>query len=155
VRLERKLREHASVIHNDYSSRSGPKRLRELMPEEAESLLKERFAIVNVWRSVNGVVNNHPLVMCDARSVAPEDLVPVARQSKDRVGEIQLATFNSAHRWTYYSAMNESEVLLFKTFDSLEQGVARFTIHSSFDDPAADPNAPARESMETRCFVFY
>ena len=155
VRLKRKLREHATVIHNDYTAESGPKRLRQLLPDEAESLLQNRFAIINVWRSINGVVHNHPLAMCDASTVAQEDLVAVVRQSKDRVGEIQLATYNPGHRWVYYPEMTENEALLFKTYDSLEQGVTRFTIHSAFDDPDADAKSPARESIETRCFVFY
>ena len=47
------------------------------------------------------------------------------------------------------------EALLFKTFDSETDGRARFTIHTSFEDPNAPADAAPRESIETRCLVFY
>ena len=34
-------------------------------------------------------------------------------------------------------------------------GRARFTIHTSFEDPAVTTDAPPRESLETRCFAFF
>lgn len=152
------IREPASIIHNDYTARSGPRRLRDHFadtPDEAEALLRGRFAIINVWRSIRGTVRSAPLAMCDAASVAPEDLVAVERQAKERIGEIQLAVYNRAHRWYYFPEMTMDEALLFKTYDSATDGRARFTIHTSFDDSSAPPNVPPRESLETRCFVFY
>ena len=53
------IREPADVIHNDYTARSGIKRLRDYFADdtdEAEKLLQRRFAIVNVWRSIAGPV---------------------------------------------------------------------------------------------------
>ena len=158
VQKTRMIREPASIIHNDYTARSGPQRLRDHFPDardEAETLLRRRFAIVNVWRSIQGTVRNAPLALCDAASVAPEDLVSVTRQAKDRIGEIQLPTYNPAHRWYYFPEMRSDEVLLFKTYDSATDGRARFTIHTSFEDPVAAVDAPPRESIETRCFVFF
>ena len=158
VQKARMIREPASIIHNDYTARSGPKRLRDHFPDapdEAERLLRRRFAIVNVWRSIQGVVRNAPLALCDAASVAPEDLVSVTRQAKDRIGEIQLPIYNPAHRWYYFPEMRPNEALLFKTYDSATDGRARFTIHTSFEDPTTAADAPPRESIETRCFVFF
>jgi hypothetical protein len=51
--------------------------------------------------------------------------------------------------------MQMDEALLFKTFDSATDGRARFTIHSSVVDPTAPADAPPRESIETRCLVFF
>ena len=48
-----------------------------------------------------------------------------------------------------------NEALLFKTFDSETDGRARFTVHSSFADPGAPVDAPPRESIETRCLLFF
>lgn len=155
LRQQKKVREVASVIHNDYTAMSGPKRLREMFPEKAEKLANKRFAIVNVWRSINGSVENYPIAFCDAQTVAPKDLVAVARKSAERVGEIQLALYNPNHRWVYFPQLTMDEALLFKTYDSAEDGRTRFTIHTSFDDPQASFDARPRESMETRCFVFY
>jgi hypothetical protein len=158
VQKARLIREPASIIHNDYTARSGPKRLQDHFsgnPDEAESLLRRRFAIVNVWRSIRGTVRNAPLALCDASSVAPEDLVPVRRESRQRIGEIQQALYNPGHRWYYFPGMTVHEALLIKTYDSAEDGRARFTIHTSFNDPAAPADSPPRESVETRCFVFF
>lgn len=158
IQKARLIREPASIIHNDYTASSGPKRLRDHFsdrPEEADALLDRRFAIINVWRSIRGTVRNAPLALCDASSVSADDLVSVRRESKLRTGEIQQALPNPAHRWYYFPEMNADEALLIKTYDSAEDGRARFTIHTSFDDPGAAPDSPARESIETRCFVFF
>ncbi len=158
VQKARMIREPASIIHNDYSARSGPQRLRDHFPdapEEAEALLQRRFAIVNVWRSIRGTVRRAPLALCDASSVAPADLVSVERRARDRIGELQQAVYNPAHRWYYFPDLRIDEALLIKTYDSATDGRARFTIHTSFDDPTSAPDAPPRESLETRCFAFF
>ena len=158
VQKQRMIREPASIIHNDYTAKSGPKRLRDFFadrPEEAEKLLKRRFAIVNLWRSIKGAVQNAPLALCDASSVAPAELVSVERRAKDRIGEIQQALYSPQHRWYTFPLMTIDEALLIKTYDSATDGRARFTLHTSFDDPAAPADAPPRESIETRCFVFF
>ena len=152
------IREPADIIHNDYTAVSGIKRLRDHLaddPDEATRLLQRRFAIVNVWRSIAGPVLNHPLVLCDATTVAPEDLVSVERRAEDRIGELQVALYNPEHRWYYFPQMQMDEALLFKTFDSETDGRARFTIHTSFDDPGAPADTPPRESIETRCMLFF
>ncbi len=158
IQKARMIREGASIIHNDYTARSGPNRLRDHFPDDpdkAEALLARRFAIVNVWRSMQGTIYRAPLALCDASSTAPDDLISVTRQAKDRIGEIQMALHNPAHRWYYFPEMQADEALLIKTYDSETDGRARFTLHTSFEDPGAPVNAPPRESIETRCFVFF
>jgi hypothetical protein len=156
LREAKGIREPAGNVHNDYTTRSAPQRVRDLLPAgEAEALLQRRFAIVNVWRPIRGPVRTAPLALCDARSVAPEDLIAAERRAKDRVGEIQQAVFNPAHRWTYFPNMERHEAVLIKVYDSAEDGRARFTIHTAFDDPTSPPDAPPRESIETRTFVFF
>ena len=158
IQKERRIREPASIVHNDYTARSGPIRLRDHFPDDpdqAEALLQRRFIIVNVWRSIRGTVRNAHIALCDAASLAPGDLVSVERQAKERIGEIQQAVYNPAHRWFYFPAMAPDEALLIKTYDSATDGRARFTIHTSFEDPTAPADAPPRESLETRCFAFF
>jgi hypothetical protein len=155
---DRNIREPADIVHNDYTARSGVKRLRDHFaddPDEAEKLLRRRFIIVNVWRSISGRIYNNPLVLCDATTVSPEDLVSVERRAEDRIGELQVALHDSGQRWFYYPEMQMDEALLFKTFDSETDGRARFTIHTSFENPGAPVDAPPRESIETRCLVFF
>jgi len=100
-------------------------------------------------------VRTAPLALCDAASVEPGELVPVTRQARDRIGEIQQAIYSPAHRWSYFPEMRPDEALLIKTYDSETDGRARFTLHTSFQDPTAAPDAPPRESLETRCFAFF
>lgn len=158
IQKEKGIREAATIIHNDYTADSGIKRLEDHFmgnPGEAKKLLQRRFAIINVWRSISGTVYNHPLTLCDATTVSPQDLVCVERRSQDRLGEIQVALHNPKHRWYYFPNMQMDEALLFKTFDSETDGRARFTIHSSFEDSNAVADTPPRESIETRCLVFF
>src|SRR6185436_4704136 len=80
------LREPVLSAHNDYTEWSGPNRVRELLPDEAEALLKRRFAIIQVWRAINQPIRSNPLAMVDARSVAAGDLLIAERRYPHRVG---------------------------------------------------------------------
>ena len=155
MREKYQSREPTNVVHNDYTEASGPQRVRDLMANEAEKLLQDRFAIVNVWRPVTGPVFTWPLALCDARSIAPGDLVASERRAADRVGELTLVRYNPDHRWIYFPVMAWDETLLIKTFDSDADRPARWSIHSAFEDPASPPLAAPRESIETRCFAFF
>ena len=50
-REEKLIRTPVLQAHNDYTEWSGPNRVREILPEEADDLLKHRFAIIQVWRA--------------------------------------------------------------------------------------------------------
>jgi len=153
---EKGVREPVKYAHNDYTVKSGPQRVRDLLPaDEAEALLKNRFAVINVWRPIRGPVEELPLAVCDARSIAPQDLVPTDLRYPDRTGEVYSLAFNPAHRWFYFPRMRADEVMLLKCYDSLADGRARFTAHGAFDDPTTRPSAPARESIEVRTLVFF
>ena len=156
VRGQRTTREPASVIHNDYTDQSAAKRLRDLLPaDEASRRLANRFAIVNVWRPVNNPAINSPLALCDYSSCEAADFVACERRAADRIGELELVSYNQNHRWYYVSALQPDEVLLIKTFDSIEDGSARRVAHTAFDNPLATADDPPRESIESRMLVFY
>lgn len=151
----RKLREPVKVVHNDYTEWSGPQRVRDLLPDEAEALLKKRVAVIQVWRPIRGPVLSAPLAICDAQSLAPDDLIAAERRHKDRIGEIYHIKHNPAHRWHWFPRMERHEALVFKCYDSLTDGRARFTAHASFDIPDGPPDAAPRESIEMRALVFW
>lgn len=155
TREEKKVREPVRRVHNDYTEWSAPKRVRDLLPAEAEALLQHRFAVIQVWRSIRNPVQTAPLAIADARSIAPKDLIATERRYPDRVGETYHLTFNPGHCWFYFPNMQRNEALVFKTYDSEKDGRARFTAHASFDDPTSPPDAPARESIEVRTLVFF
>jgi hypothetical protein len=148
-------RQPVTRIHGDYTELSGPQRVRDLMGDAAEDLLKKRFAIVNVWRPIRGPLYDAPLAVCDAGSVADADWLAQDLIYRDRTGEIYGLTFNPAHRWYYAPAMRADEVLLLKCYDSLRDGRARFMPHTSFADPHAPADMLPRESIELRTLVFF
>jgi hypothetical protein len=148
-------REPVLRVHNDYTVRSGPQRLRDLLPDEADELLKQRFSIINVWRPIRGPVKDSPLAVVDSQSVEPHDLVTAELIYPHRVGEYYLTRFDPQQRWFHAPLMQPHEVLLFKCYDSSDDGRARFTPHTAFADPSTPLNARPRESIELRALVFH
>jgi len=185
----------AHMVHGDYTLTSAPRRLRDLTqppktndtlrgvvlgeqqslipPGQAERVLAEggRFAIINVWRNIAPEpVATHPLALCDAQTVRPEDLVVFEIQYQDRIGENYFAKHSPRHEWFYYPGISRDEALLIKQWDSAgpmaRTGGARsddsdaaapctFSFHSAFEDPSTPPDAPDRWSIEVRCFALY
>lgn len=142
-------------VHVDHTVKSGPQRVRDLLPDEAEELLRGRVQIINLWRPIRGPLQDAPLAVCDALSVKPEHLVPSDLIYKDRVGETYSVTFDPAHRWYYVPEMEVEEVLLLKCYDSKTDGRARFAPHTAFTDPTTPVDALPRESIEIRALVFH
>lgn len=155
TREARNIREPSTVVHNDYTENSAPKRVRDILPDEADTLLAGRFAIINAWRPIKTPILRMPLAMCTADSLAAGDLIDSERRAKDRIGELTLVRHNPAHRWVYFPQMQLNETVLIKTFDSATDGRARWSIHSAFADPTTPADAPPRESIETRTFAFF
>ena len=156
VREKRKIREPSETVHNDYTEASAVQRVRDLFPPgEARRLLNKRFAIINVWRPTNGPVETAPLTVCDARSLSSKDLIATERRSRDRIGETYRIAYNPKQRWLYFPAMRPEEVLLIKCWDSDENIGARFSAHTSFQDPRSPVHAKLRESIESRAFAFF
>ena len=149
------IREPVHSAHNDYTEWSGPQRVRDVMGAEADALLERRFAIIQVWRAIVDPIRSNPLAMVDARSVAPEDLLIAERRYPNRIGQTYRLKYNSAHRWFYFPEMQRDEALVFKVYDSIKDGRARFTPHTSFDDPATPAGAAPRQSIEARALAFF
>jgi hypothetical protein len=183
----------AHVVHGDYTLTSAPQRLRDLarppgandtlraVLADGESLLDKaqvertlaggRFAIINLWRNIaREPVAIHPLALCDAASVRPEDLVVFEIHYHDRIGENYFAKHADRHRWYFYPALTRDEALLIKQWDSAgtlartngampdaagERLPCTFSFHSAFEDPTTPPDAPDRWSIEVRCVVLY
>ena len=155
LREQKNVREPSTLVHNDYTSNSGFVCLREQLGDEAEVLARGRFQIVNVWRPLVDPVEDYPLALVDARSLESGDIVDTERRAPNHVGEIQLALHSPNQRWYYYPHMRPDEVLLFRTFDSIDGGARPCSIHTAIHLPDAPADAPPRESVETRAFVFY
>jgi hypothetical protein len=155
--VERGHRAPVRSVHNDYTEKSGPQRVRDLLPpDEAEARLKKRFVEINVWRNISrDPVEMSPLGFVDAESIAPRDLAVCDLVYADRTGEIYIGVYNADHRWYYFPRLTREEAVLIKCYDSMKDGRARFSLHSAFDDPTSPANPRPRESIETRTFAFF
>lgn len=109
-------RQPALVAHVDQSSKASYARVhRHLPPKEAAELVKKRFQIINLWRPISHAAWDHPLALCDYRSVNPEkDTFPVDLIYPDRVGETLGIRFSENHKWKYLRGMTPDEALLIK-----------------------------------------
>jgi hypothetical protein len=154
-REQKLIREPVLYAHNDYTDWSAPQRVRDMLPDEADSLLAKRFAIIQVWRPIVLPVVRDPLALVDARTVSREDLLVAERRYPDRVGQTYRIAFNARHRWFYFPRMTRDEAVMFKVFDSETDGRARYTPHTAFDDPSTPADAAPRQSIEVRCLAFF
>lgn len=147
-------REPSRRVHNDHTINSAPRRVRDHLGAEADDLLKHRFGIVNVWCPIRGPVLDSPLALCDARTFTNDDLIASDLVYPHVRGETSSVEYKPGHRWYYFSNMQPDEALLIRVHDSADDGRARLSFHTSFENPLA-PDAPPRESIEARCLVFF
>ena len=148
-------RQPATRVHVDQTDASGANRVREHLPAEADELLKGRVQVINLWRPIRGPLRDTPLALCDAASVAANDLVASDLIYPNRNGETYSVKFNPDHRWFYFPEMTADEALLLKCYDSATDGRARFAPHTAFVDPTTPVDVPPRESIELRTLVFH
>ncbi len=155
VRRKIGVKPPARGVHNDYTHWSARKRVRDLLPDEADELLSRRFAIVQAWRPIGHRIESDPITIADARTVEESDFVPVPRTAPGRIGETWRALYNPRTRFFYYSFLRPDEAIFFKVYDSATDGRARYTLHTAFELPDSDPDAAPRHSVEMRLFAFY
>ena len=150
----KEAREPSRRVHNDHTVNSAPRRVQDHLGVDAPELLKHRFGIVNVWRPIRGPVLDSPLALCDARTFTDDDLIASDLVYPHVRGETSSVEYKPGHRWYYFSEMQPDEAVLIRVHDSANDGRARLSFHTSFDNPLA-PGAPPRESIEVRTLVFF
>jgi hypothetical protein len=153
-----------SFTHIDQTPLSAPQRVHKHITdvEEADALLKGRYRIVNVWRTLNAKpVEAMPLAFASSASFDYDtDAVPVEhRYPNGYTGQTAAIGYNEAQKWYYWSGMTGNERLLLECFDSegLREGSGvkgGRVPHSAFVDPRTRQDAEGRESIEVRALVF-
>lgn len=143
------------LVHSDYTVKSGPQRVRDIVPEDAEQLLQGRVAFYNVWKPLYSTVEELPLAMCDATTSEPQDMLRMDLKYLDRTGEIYVMRYSPNHRWMYFPRMEAHHALMLKTYDSATDGRCRFMGHSAFEHPETPVGATKRESIEVRTMAFF
>lgn len=137
--------------HIDQTKASAELRVQYHMGDEAETLLKSRVRLINVWRPLNGPVVASPLAYADSQTVSDDETVGVQHRYPHRVGETAGVKYSPDAKWHYLSGMKNDERILLQCYDSLNG--AR-TPHSAFVDPRTKEDWPGRESIEVRALVF-
>ena len=155
LREKTKIREVVRRVHNDYTEWSGPQRVRDILPDEADALLAA--ASRSSRSGGRSATRSKPIrsAICDARSVAEKDFMISERIYPNRVGQTYAVGYNPKHHWYWFPRMRRDEALVFKVYDSAHDGRARWTAHSAFDDPTTPPNARPRESIEISTLAFF
>lgn len=152
---EKGVRQPVKAVHNDYTEKSAPQRVRDLLPPaDAERVINGRFAIVQTWRPIT-TIESEPLAMCDGRTIPEEGFILVQRRYSYRTAEVYHISYNPAHRWVYFPQMTPDEVFVFKVFDTDRTAGVPFTAHSAFIDPTSPDDAAPRESIEMRSLVMF
>jgi hypothetical protein len=143
------------LVHSDYTVISGPQRVRDIVPDDADDLLQRRVAFFNVWKPLYRRVEELPLAMCDASTHEPDDMLRMDLKYRERTGEIYVMRYSPKHRWMYFPFMEPNHALILKTYDSEVDGRCRFMGHSAFEHPDTAPDAQKRESIEVRTMAFF
>ena len=123
--------------------------------ELADTLLQRRFAIVQVWRPIRYPVETFPLGIADAKSLSEKNLIVSERRYQNRIGQTYAITYNPEHKWYWFPRQQRDEAIVFKVYDSMRDGRARWTAHTAFVDPTSPPYARPRESIEIRTLAFF
>lgn len=150
------LRGPVQRVHIDQSYQASKNRVTYHLPDEAPTLLKGRYQIINVWRPIKTIYKD-PLAVADSHSVPDSDLVPVKLVYPNREGETYTVKPNKAHKWYYRYGQTPDIVTLIKCFDSKVDGRARRVPHTAFVNPetAVKGEYAERESIEIRALVFH
>lgn len=127
-----------------------------------------RYSIINVWTNRSAVpVQRDPMALCAAGSIDLDDLSVFEIHYPERIGENYFARHRAAHEWWWAPELRDDEALLIKQWDSgggladsggrvsdAQSGLpSTFSFHTAVEVGSED--APPRESIEVRCFVFY
>ena len=144
-------------VHMDYTDNTTWERYLALHGHAVPSA--DRVYALNFWRPLSASVDDHPLAVCDARTVQSEDLLEseiygygAANYSWHDIGiETFSVSASVRQRWYYYPGMTPNDVLVIKSYDSA--GVIGTTCpHASFAHP--HPTGEPRRSIELRVLCF-
>jgi hypothetical protein len=147
----------ARLVHIDTSDSAALEFAQAAAPAGARNI--RRMAQHNIWRTFSGAPQDVPLAVCDARSVAAEDLVP-ADAMFDRDGKVVwsfealLLRYNPAHRWIFFPDMTRDEVIVFKRHDT-DPHEPRLVPHSAFTDARVPADCTPRASVEMRTIAYW
>lgn len=153
------VRKPARSAHIDYVEETFRKYaeagLKEI-DENPAAWLRRRFCAFNIWRGLSPV-EELPLAVCDARTVAPPMMHTVEveeRKGSNDGFKGMLLQYDAAQRWFYYPDMQPDEVLIFKQCDS-DHSKPRWCPHTAIEVPQNRQPEMPRVSFDIRTIAFF
>ena len=153
------VREPVGRVHLDFTPRSGPLRIRQVLglsPDEPLEL--QRYVIYGMWRCINDApLEDAPLALADCHSVTTKDLVPNKLIYPDRTGETYAISHDASHRWFYFPRQTRDEVIVFRHFSGSDvlHNVNTSVPHSAIEEPQACDHPIPRQSIELRVLALF
>lgn len=154
-------RHPAYHVHNDYTFKTGESRALSVLGKKAIARFAgKRMIQINVWRSIAGIVEKNPLALMDAITLDMKDLVSAKisfndmKTSEHHKGEIFALKKNANQKWYFYPAMDSTEAILIKGFDT-DRSQSRFAMHTAFPLFAQGEHNKPKQSIETRTYAFF
>jgi hypothetical protein len=154
-------RHPAYHIHNDYTFETGESRALSVLGEDVlRRFAGKRMIQINVWRSIDGMVEKDPLALMDASTLDINDLVRTKisfndmKTAEKHQGEIFALKQNPNQKWYFYPKMEAHEALLIKGIDT-DNSSALFAMHTAFPLSDQSENSKPRQSIETRTYAFF
>lgn len=150
----------ATMVHCDQSEEGALRRLKMNIgeDEDIDKLLEGRVQLINVWRPLNGPVQDWPLATMDYQTVNTSDMhtCDLLRGDAEKRGQTVTFTHDPAQKWYYLDQQRTDEVTVIKIWDnSKDPGISKFCAHSAFNNPNTPPDVEPRESVEVRCIVIH
>lgn len=153
----------ASTVHTDFCPAEFTGEIGNGLAEEALRAAgftsrPRRWRCFNVWQALTPAPHDTPLALCDARSVAPGDVIRARGQLYDGAGEptaganFCLVRPNPEHRWVYFPDLRTDEALVFTGLRPECGAPWQVVPHTAFNDP--DGTEP-RSSLEIRALAVY
>ncbi|KAL4906958.1 hypothetical protein BDW74DRAFT_176555 [Aspergillus multicolor] len=146
-----------TILTRDKLGTPTMERIRNHLPSESRHLLSGRVQLINLWRPISGPIEDHPMAVCDRRTLDSSMLIETAMIRGEYTGTMLYPQYepNASCQWYYMSRQDVEDVLLFKGFDSKEDAV-KYTPHTSFTplQTRGYPSPHPRVSVEVRALVF-
>jgi len=140
--------------HVDYTPSEVVRILGYVRDNEADAMKGKRIQALNVWSPLKGPLRDWPLCVCDASSVAEDDLQTADVIYPDRVAENFQVCHSEGQRWYYIKDQMPDELLVFRATDT-EKPTSTAVPHCSFQITDHSPESPLRESIEMRVVIIH
>ena len=148
-------------IHVDQSPSGAAHRIKRHLSEYKANLIenrKIRVRIINVWKPLAELVNDHSLAFTDSLTLLNEDPIPVEHIYSNRTGKTCAVAYNPGQKFWYWSNMMKNKALLLHCYDSLDKdlnsasNVGARCAHGSISKSSGQEGCD-NHSVEIRCLV--